>query len=172
MGTVDHKVAIITGASQGIGAGLVDAYRRRNYAVVANSRTIAASDDAGVLTIAGDIADPETAEHIVVEAVGRFGRVDTLINNAGVFIAKLQQTSKTAVSSNFYCSGAFPAGDSSRLVLERSRFAASRAALRSALPAEFPTVAADAAGACLTFTAVAATHQPKCTPCARGSSEE
>ena len=88
MGTVDHKVAIITGASQGIGAGLVDAYRRRNYAVVANSRTIAASDDAGVLTIAGDIADPETAEHIVVEAVGRFGRVDTLINNAGVFIAK------------------------------------------------------------------------------------
>ena len=56
--------------------------------MVANSRTIAASDDAGVLTIAGDIADPETAEHIVVKAVGRFGRVDTLINNAGVFIAK------------------------------------------------------------------------------------
>ena len=88
MGTVDHKVAIITGASQGIGAGLVDAYRRRHYAVVANSRSISASDDSGVLTIAGDIADPETAEHIVTEAVGRFGRVDTLINNAGVFIAK------------------------------------------------------------------------------------
>jgi NAD(P)-dependent dehydrogenase (short-subunit alcohol dehydrogenase family) len=88
MATVDRKGAIVTGASQGIGAGLVEAYRRRNYAVVANSRTITTSDDPGVLTIAGDIADPATAEQLVTGAVQRFGRVDTLINNAGVFIAK------------------------------------------------------------------------------------
>jgi NAD(P)-dependent dehydrogenase (short-subunit alcohol dehydrogenase family) len=85
MATTGRKVAIVTGASQGIGAGLVEAYRRRDYAVVANSRTITGS---GVLTIAGDIADPAIAEQLVTGAVERFGRVDTLINNAGVFIAK------------------------------------------------------------------------------------
>jgi NAD(P)-dependent dehydrogenase (short-subunit alcohol dehydrogenase family) len=88
MGTTDRKVAIITGASQGIGAGLVEAYRRRDYAVVANSRTISTAEDPGVLAIAGDIADPVTAEQLVTGAVEWFGRVDTLINNAGVFIAK------------------------------------------------------------------------------------
>src|SRR5271169_860245 len=88
MGTTDRRVPIVTGASQGIGAGLVEAYRRRDYAVVANSRTITGSDDPGVLTIAGDIADPATAEQLVTGAVERFGRVDTLINNAEVFIAK------------------------------------------------------------------------------------
>ena len=88
IGTTDRNVAIVTVASQGIGAGLVEAYRRRNYAVVANSRTITTSDDPGVLAIAGDIADPAIAEQLVTGAVERFGRVDTLINNAGVFIAK------------------------------------------------------------------------------------
>jgi NAD(P)-dependent dehydrogenase (short-subunit alcohol dehydrogenase family) len=88
METTKRKVAIITGASQGIGAGLVEAYRRRDYAVVANSRMITTSHDPGVLTIAGDIADPATAEQLVTGAFERFGRVDTLINNAGVFIAK------------------------------------------------------------------------------------
>ena len=87
IGTTDRKVAIVTVASQGIGAGLVEAHRRRNYAVVANSRTITTSDDPGVLAIAGDIADPAIAEQLVTGAVERFGRVDTLINNAGVFIA-------------------------------------------------------------------------------------
>jgi NAD(P)-dependent dehydrogenase (short-subunit alcohol dehydrogenase family) len=56
--------------------------------VIANSRSIAASDDPGVAAVAGDIADPGTAEHLVTTAVERFGRVDTLVNNAGVFVAK------------------------------------------------------------------------------------
>src|SRR6266516_6003941 len=83
-----HKVAIITGGSQGIGAGLVAAYRRRDWAVVANSRTIKPSEDGAVLTISGDISQPATTDRIIGEALDRFGRIDTLINNAGIFIAK------------------------------------------------------------------------------------
>jgi len=85
---IPRKVAIVTGASQGIGQGLVAAYRKRGYAVIANSRTITDSGDPAVVAIAGDIAEPKTAEQIVSEAIGRFGRVDTLVNNAGVFVAK------------------------------------------------------------------------------------
>ena len=88
MSMQSQKVAVITGASQGIGAGLVAAYRKLGYAVVATSRTIAPSDDAGVLTVQGDIADPATAERVIAAAVERFGRIDTLVNNAGVFVAK------------------------------------------------------------------------------------
>ena len=84
----NQKVAIITGASQGMGAALVEAYRGLGYAVVANSRSIAAGDDPGVAAVAGDVADPATADRIVATAVERFGRVDTLINNAGVFVPK------------------------------------------------------------------------------------
>ncbi|WP_433286670.1 SDR family NAD(P)-dependent oxidoreductase [Pseudonocardia sp. CA-142604] len=84
----EQKVAIITGASQGIGEGLVTAYRQIGYAVVANSRSIKPSDDAGVVTVAGDIADPATAQDIVSTALDRFGRIDALVNNAGVFTAK------------------------------------------------------------------------------------
>ena len=87
MGT-EQKVVIITGASQGIGADLVKAYRDRNYRVVANSRSIKPSADPDVLTVAGDIADPKTAERIVSEARSRFGRIDSLVNNAGIFVAK------------------------------------------------------------------------------------
>jgi NAD(P)-dependent dehydrogenase (short-subunit alcohol dehydrogenase family) len=87
-GTRLQRVVIITGASQGIGAALVGAYRKLNYSVVANSRTITAADDPGVAAVAGDIADPATTESLVATAVERFGRVDTLINNAGVFVAK------------------------------------------------------------------------------------
>ena len=83
-----QKVARITGASKGMGAALVDAYRGLGYAVVANARSIAPSDDPGVATVAGDIAEPATADRIVATAVERFGRVDTLINNAGVFVSK------------------------------------------------------------------------------------
>ncbi|MFI6436744.1 SDR family NAD(P)-dependent oxidoreductase [Streptomyces sp. NPDC050759] len=88
MSTQNQKVAIITGASQGIGAALVEGYRKLGYAVVATSRTIAPVDDADVLTVQGDIADPATAGRVVEAAVERFGRIDTVVNNAGVFVAK------------------------------------------------------------------------------------
>jgi NAD(P)-dependent dehydrogenase (short-subunit alcohol dehydrogenase family) len=88
MSSQDRKVAVITGASQGIGAGLVDAYRSIGYAVVATSRTIAPSSDADLLTVQGDIADPATGERVIAAGVERFGRIDTLVNNAGVFIGK------------------------------------------------------------------------------------
>jgi NAD(P)-dependent dehydrogenase (short-subunit alcohol dehydrogenase family) len=84
----EQKVAVVTGASQGVGAALVRAFREAGYRVVANSRSIGPSRDPDVLTVAGDISDPRTAERVVAEAVERFGRVDTLINNAGVFTSK------------------------------------------------------------------------------------
>lgn len=79
------KVAVITGASQGIGGALVKAYRAAGWKVVATSRSIRPSDDPGVVAVAGDIADPATGERAVATAVERFGRIDTLVNNAGVF---------------------------------------------------------------------------------------
>lgn len=84
----DQKVAIVTGASQGIGAGLVTAYRRLGYAVVANSRTIADGEDPMVLAVPGDIGQPGVGEAVVDAAIARFGRVDTLVNNAGIFVSK------------------------------------------------------------------------------------
>jgi NAD(P)-dependent dehydrogenase (short-subunit alcohol dehydrogenase family) len=83
-----QRVAIITGASQGIGESLVSAYRKLGYVVVANSRTITESDDPMVLTVPGDIAQPGVGQRIVDAAVERFGRIDTVVNNAGVFVAK------------------------------------------------------------------------------------
>lgn len=85
---IEQKVAIITGASQGIGAALIEAYRSRNYRVVATSRSIQPSNDENVLALSGDVADRKTAERVVAEAMSRFGRIDTLVNNAGIFIAK------------------------------------------------------------------------------------
>ena len=82
------KVAIITGASRGIGAGLVAAYRRQGWAVVATARTITRSADPDVVTVKGDIADPATAGRITGAALDRFGRIDTLVNNAGVHLSK------------------------------------------------------------------------------------
>jgi len=84
----EQRVAIVTGASQGIGAGVVAGYRRRGWAVVVNARAIKPADDPDILTVEGDISEQATAERIVGDAVGRFGRVDTLVNNAGVFISK------------------------------------------------------------------------------------
>jgi NAD(P)-dependent dehydrogenase (short-subunit alcohol dehydrogenase family) len=86
MGT-EQKVAVITGASQGIGAALVKAFRDRNYRVVANSRSIKPANDDDILTIAGDIADPSVAKRLIEEGLERFGRIDTLVNNAGIFVA-------------------------------------------------------------------------------------
>jgi NAD(P)-dependent dehydrogenase (short-subunit alcohol dehydrogenase family) len=84
----EQKVAVITGASQGIGAALVTAYRDRNYRVVATARSIRQSTDDDVLTVSGDIADRKTAERAISEGMARFGRIDTLINNAGIYIGK------------------------------------------------------------------------------------
>jgi NAD(P)-dependent dehydrogenase (short-subunit alcohol dehydrogenase family) len=84
----EQKVAVITGASQGIGAALVRAYRDQNYRVVATARSITPADNDDVLTIPGDIADRKTAERAISAGMDRFGRIDTLVNNAGIFIAK------------------------------------------------------------------------------------
>ena len=88
MSEQERKVAIITGGSQGIGAGLVAGYRQRDWAVVATSRSIRPADDPAVLTVDGDLSDPATAERIVSGALAHFGRIDTLVNNAGIFISK------------------------------------------------------------------------------------
>lgn len=87
MGT-ERKVAIVTGASQGIGAGIAEAFRRRNYGVVATSRSIKSGADADMLVVPGDVGDPKTAQRAFSAALERFGRVDTLVNNAGMFMAK------------------------------------------------------------------------------------
>jgi NAD(P)-dependent dehydrogenase (short-subunit alcohol dehydrogenase family) len=85
---IKNKVAVITGASQGIGAALVKAYREHDYRVVATARSIAPSSDPNILAVPGDIADRKTAERVISEGVARFGRIDTVVNNAGIFIAK------------------------------------------------------------------------------------
>jgi NAD(P)-dependent dehydrogenase (short-subunit alcohol dehydrogenase family) len=82
------RVAVITGGSEGIGAGLVAGYRERGWAIVANARTIKPSKDPAVLTIEGDVSEPATATRIIDGALERFGRIDTLINDAGVYISK------------------------------------------------------------------------------------
>jgi NAD(P)-dependent dehydrogenase (short-subunit alcohol dehydrogenase family) len=84
----EQKTVIVTGASQGIGAALVKAFRDRNYRVVATARSIKPSSDNDVLAVPGDIGDAATAQQVVAAALDRFGRIDTLINNAGIFIAK------------------------------------------------------------------------------------
>jgi NAD(P)-dependent dehydrogenase (short-subunit alcohol dehydrogenase family) len=87
-----HKTAIVTGASQGIGAGLVEALLARGYRVVANSRNITKANpfppSANLALVDGDIGDPATAARITEAALSRFGRIDVLVNNAGIFIPK------------------------------------------------------------------------------------
>ncbi|WP_225032842.1 SDR family NAD(P)-dependent oxidoreductase [Paraburkholderia sp. XV] len=86
--STSRKVVLVTGASRGIGAAIVRAFRELDYAVVATSRSISPSDDANVLTVAGDIADPAVAQRVIAEGIARFGRIDTLVNNAGIYIGK------------------------------------------------------------------------------------
>jgi NAD(P)-dependent dehydrogenase (short-subunit alcohol dehydrogenase family) len=86
--SAEQKVAVVTGASQGIGAGILGAFRDRNYRVVATSRSIKPVADTGVLTVQGDVGAADTAERVFKAALDRFGRVDTLVNNAGMFMAK------------------------------------------------------------------------------------
>ena len=83
-----QRVAIITGASHGIGAGLVAGYRGLGFRVVATSRSIQPSKDEQVLAVPGDIRDRATAKRVLAAALERFGRIDTLVNNAGIFVAK------------------------------------------------------------------------------------
>jgi NAD(P)-dependent dehydrogenase (short-subunit alcohol dehydrogenase family) len=83
-----RKVVVVTGASRGIGAAIVRAFRELDYAVVATSRSIKPSDDANVLTVAGDIGDRAVAQRVIAEGIARFGRIDTLVNNAGIYIGK------------------------------------------------------------------------------------
>jgi NAD(P)-dependent dehydrogenase (short-subunit alcohol dehydrogenase family) len=83
-----RKVAVVTGGSQGIGEGLAAALRSIGYAVVANSRSIAPADEPDFVTVAGDISDPAVAEKVVATAIEKFGRIDTLVNNAGIFVGK------------------------------------------------------------------------------------
>jgi len=84
----NQKVVVVTGASQGIGAALVKAYRALGHQVVANARTIQPSADEGTLAVAGDIGERAVAERVIAQGVARFGRIDSLVNNAGIFIAK------------------------------------------------------------------------------------
>jgi NAD(P)-dependent dehydrogenase (short-subunit alcohol dehydrogenase family) len=86
--STSRKVVVVTGASQGIGAGVADSFHRAGYGVVATSRSISSSDASDFLTVKGDIAEVETAKRVVEQAVDRFGRIDSLVNNAGIFISK------------------------------------------------------------------------------------
>ena len=91
----EQKVVVVTGASQGIGASLVKGFRALGYGVVANARSVGkidGADDAAVVAVAGDIAVADTGDRIVAAALDRFGRIDTLVNNAGIFIAKHSPT--------------------------------------------------------------------------------
>ena len=87
-----RKTAIVTGASQGIGAGIVNAFVERGFNVVANSRKmtqsteVAASDH--VALVDGDIGKAVTAARIVETALSRFHSIDVLVNNAGIFFTK------------------------------------------------------------------------------------
>ena len=87
-----QKTAVITGASKGIGAGLVEAFLNRGYRVVANSRNISRANpfpaSADLALVEGDIGDPKTAAEIADTAVSRFGQIDALVNNVGIYISK------------------------------------------------------------------------------------
>lgn len=113
------KVAIVTGASQGLGEGIAHGYRARGWRVIGVSRSIEAADEADWITLQGDVADPDTATEAVKLALDRFGRIDTLINNAGVFIGErfddytvdqYRQITRTNLDGFFYMTrGVWPA---------------------------------------------------------------
>ena len=83
--STDRKVLVVTGASQGLGEGFVKAYKERGWRIVGNSRSIKPSNDPDYITVSGDVGDPSIARKVVQTALDRFGRVDTLINNAGIW---------------------------------------------------------------------------------------
>jgi NAD(P)-dependent dehydrogenase (short-subunit alcohol dehydrogenase family) len=83
--STDQKVVVVTGASHGLGEAFVQAYRERGWRAVGNSRSIAPSDDPDYVTVPGNVGEPAVARRVVQTALERFGRVDTLINNAGIW---------------------------------------------------------------------------------------
>ncbi len=86
----DHKTAIITGASRGIGAGLVEAFLKQGYNVVATSRSVSQhlTASSALVLIDGDIGKPETAAKVAEAAIRNFGSIDVLVSNAGIFFTK------------------------------------------------------------------------------------
>ena len=86
------KTVIITGASQGIGAGLANSFLERGYNVVATSRRVSQSAEINasdrLARVDGDIADPETAKAVVETGLARFRAIHALVNNAGIFFTK------------------------------------------------------------------------------------
>jgi len=86
--STSQKVVVVTGASQGIGAEIVKAYREKGFRVVATSRNMPESSDPDIVNVSGDIADRETARRVIGAAIETFGRLDSLVNNAGIFVAK------------------------------------------------------------------------------------
>jgi NAD(P)-dependent dehydrogenase (short-subunit alcohol dehydrogenase family) len=86
----DSKTAIVTGAQQGIGAGLVEGFLNKGYNVVATSRNVTQSLTAStrLVLVDGDIGSPETAAKTVEAATASFGTIDVLVNNAGIFLTK------------------------------------------------------------------------------------
>ncbi|TCK33385.1 NAD(P)-dependent dehydrogenase (short-subunit alcohol dehydrogenase family) [Paraburkholderia sp. BL8N3] len=86
--STSQKVVVVTGASKGIGAEVVKAFRKLDYRIVATARSIKSSDDPNILSVAGDIGERATAQRVISEAIARFGRIDTLVNNAGIYIGK------------------------------------------------------------------------------------
>jgi NAD(P)-dependent dehydrogenase (short-subunit alcohol dehydrogenase family) len=85
---LEAKVVVITGATDEIGTGLVEGFLDSGYRVVGSAMSIQQSDDPDFLAVEGDISDRHTSDRIVASAIGRFGRLDTLVNNAGVFISR------------------------------------------------------------------------------------
>jgi NAD(P)-dependent dehydrogenase (short-subunit alcohol dehydrogenase family) len=81
----DRKVVVVTGASHGMGEAFVKSYRKRGWRAVGNARTILSSDDPDYITVAGDVGNPTIARKVVETAIEHFGRIDTLINNAGIW---------------------------------------------------------------------------------------
>src|SRR4029077_5705112 len=88
MTNTETKVAVVTGASQGIGAALVQGFRSRNYRVIALPRSIKKSADPNIVAVQGDVGDQKTADLVFKEALDRLRRVYPLVNNAGIFMAK------------------------------------------------------------------------------------
>jgi NAD(P)-dependent dehydrogenase (short-subunit alcohol dehydrogenase family) len=86
----DKQTAIITGASGGIGAGLVERFLQEGYNVVATSRSASQEFTASgtLILVDGDIGKPQTAANTVEAAINNFGTVDVLVNNAGIFLNK------------------------------------------------------------------------------------